>query len=115
MRSRIINEKVLIDIHFFLSKGGMSVSASQSLEGSQIGGSSLGRGSVGRNLSRGSAASNVSFGKPSTSTLTSLAGIALLAFSIDHVKEREREKWYGEEAFMGYDFSRVPDRYWEFP
>lgn len=49
------------------------MSASQSLEGSLIGGSSLGRGSFGRNVSRGSG-SNVSFAKPSSSTLTSLAG-----------------------------------------
>jgi len=55
--------------------GGINLSGSQSLDGSQIGGSV--RGSLNRgNFNRGSHTSNVSgsFGKPSTSTLASLAG-----------------------------------------
>ena len=54
---------------------GINLSGSQSLDGSQIGGSV--RGSLNRgNFNRGSHTSNVSgsFGKPSTSTLASLAG-----------------------------------------
>jgi len=65
-----------------LSSGiNLNLSGSQSLDGSQSqvgGGSSVGRGSLTRgNCNRGSVASNVSgsFGKPSTSTLASIAGI----------------------------------------
>ncbi|CAG7724063.1 unnamed protein product [Allacma fusca] len=62
---------------------GLNLSGSQSLDGSQIGGSSVGRSSLSRgNFNRGSVASNVSgsFGKPSTSTLASLAGSWCLAW-----------------------------------
>lgn len=57
---------------------GLNLSGSQSLDGSQIGGSSVGRSSLTRgNFNRGSVASNVSgsVGKPSTSTLASIAGL----------------------------------------
>lgn len=69
----IINHRWLAAV-----SGGLNLSGSQSLDGSQIGGSSAGRGSLSRGFNRGSVASNVS--KPSTSTLASLAGKIILGY-----------------------------------
>lgn len=71
---------------------GLNLSGSQSLDGSQIGGSSVGRSSLTRgNFNRGSVASNVSgsIGKPSTSTLASIAGL-LTDTNLTNSRDKDR-------------------------
>ncbi|ODM97119.1 Pecanex-like protein 1 [Orchesella cincta] len=89
---------------------GLNLSGSQSLDGSQIGGSSVGRSSLTRgNINRGSVASNVSgsIGKPSTSTLASIAG---LLSDTTNVSSRDKERVVGVEGRNIRESSRDRER-----
>ncbi|XP_021944333.1 pecanex-like protein 1 isoform X3 [Folsomia candida] len=85
--------------------GGLNLSGSQSLDGSQIGGSSAGRGSLSRGFNRGSVASNVS--KPSTSTLASLAGFLT---DTNGNREKDRGERDGKEKDKDFRESSSRDR-----